>query len=718
MNGVAGAWISFVVAWAEPTAIVLQTCAWGCGLLAVTKIVSQLLSMLFGRSSRFSEGIEQWDMTVGIFYAAALGAFSLAVFQISAVLGIHLAIAVTTLSFGSSAAIRKDRAAYYGPLQLSLALGPMSIGLLFSSQTFSQLFGVTLVGIILGLAYLSKLSTSERLRADHQTRLFDAAINNMSHGLLMFDERGRVLVWNDKLLHMTGLSEESFEVGMSLSSLFLQLRHKTKRPLTRALISQVRGTAGSRAIRIGQSPCLSITMRLTQQGEAVLVIEDVTESARAAARIKRMASIDDLTGLLNRAAIREKAEARLGRMPLAIHLIDLDHFKSVNDTLGHPAGDRLLKEVAKRLRTASAEDALIGRMGGDEFIIVQPIREDWEPKGLGDAVLASLCVDIEVDGNLLDIGASIGTAVTRRDGKEFDVLLAKADKALYEAKRLGRNRQAIFETSMDAKAQRRLDMELMLADALRKDQFSLRYQPILDTASGEVLAFEALLRWDHPGGITVTADEFIPLAEETGQIVPLGRWAFERACTDAVSWPKDAKVAINFSARQFSDSAFPEFMTAVLERTGLDPSRIELEITEAALLDKSDKTLSMLRIFKDAGIRVCLDDFGAGFSSLSHLRLFPFDKIKVDKSFVRDMGKNVGAEAVVLSVAFMGRVLNIPVVAEGVETFDQLDKVTAAGCGLAQGYLLGRPARVNAIGAILTGNNALMSLRQPQALAG
>lgn len=727
-HAAAGLWAA-IAAGSTETASVIPSVAWLCGLLAMGMAISTLIRTRLNRKLLATFNLIHAGF--GILYAAALGTMGLLVLLYSQIPGLLLVMAATALGFGATAATGRDLKPSIALLQLVLAAGPMCLGLLVSGDTFQQIYGVSLVGFIGAMTHLALAAGSDRRRAaqtssslESQRRLFDAAINNMSHGLLMVDQRGSVMVWNDKLIELTGAATDSFEVGMPLSRLLTRLRdHSGRRPrMVRALVACIRSKDTQDVIRVDGDPCLSISRQTTASGDTVLVIADVTEQDRANSEIRRLAITDDLTGLFNRGAIKAKALDLLSKGQLCLHLIDLDNFKAVNDTLGHPVGDQVLIEVARRLAEISGDEAFVGRMGGDEFLVLQPIgrsgsSDDYGTDWLPNAILASLCVGVEVDGVTLDVGASVGTAESSRDGSAFDVLLKKADTALYEAKRLGRNQQVVYKPDLDQRVQAQLELELMITDGLRRDEFSLRYQPILDTASGRVLSFEALMRWEHPEKGPIAPGSFIPLAEDTGQIIALGRWAVERACQDAARWPGVASVAVNFSARQFSDSSFPGFLASVLETTGLAPTRLELEITETALLDRSEKTLAMLHDFKALGIRVCLDDFGAGFSSLSHLRLFPFDKIKVDGSFVRDMGKNTGAEAVVASVAFMGQSLGVPVVAECVETEEQLQQVRAVGCTQAQGYLLGRPARDSAVPHVVNRNSAMLDGRPSLARA-
>lgn len=651
---------------------------------------------------RLRPGLRLTKQIATTLHAAGLGLLGLFVLNLSAITDLRLVVCVATLSFGASAAILQP-SLRLAVAQLLMSSLPMAVTMLVSGNTFQQVFGLASIGFLaLMFAGARNLKTrrEQATKATNdlasQTNRFHAAVNNMSHGLLMVNREGRVLVSNGKLAELVGLQSLDLVPGMSLARLVGRMRAQggNSRLVARAIARRMRAEdTGEHTVVAPHGRILQVSRRDTAAGDVVLVIDDVTEEVARKEELHRMATTDELTGLLNRGAVRERARAMLSRGAAAVHLLDLDHFKEINDTLGHPIGDRVLCEVARRISAACEDEvAIVGRLGGDEFVIVQPLDRGLSPDWIVNLVLASMVTGVDVGDATIDVGASIGIAISLAAGADFDELFQQADTALYEAKGRGRNCAVVYETKFDRRAQQRADMERLIADALDQDHFHLVYQPIVDAVSRRIVSFEALARFRHPELGPISPAQFIPVAEETGQIVALGRWAVETACQAAANWPGDIGVSINFSARQFTDSAFPAFLEAVLDQYAIAPARIELEITETALLERSERTMTMLADIKALGVRVSLDDFGAGFSSLSHLRLFPFDKIKVDGSFVREMGNNDGAEAVVLSVAFMGKVLGVPVVAESVETLEQLEQVRAAGCSLVQGWLLGRPA--------------------------
>jgi diguanylate cyclase (GGDEF)-like protein len=412
--------------------------------------------------------------------------------------------------------------------------------------------------------------------------------------------------------------------------------------------------------------------------------------------IVHLAHHDALTKLPNRVLFHECLEqalghARRGRL-LALHFLDLDQFKAVNDTLGHPVGDRLLQAVTMRLQSCLRETDTFARLGGDEFAILETTIElPLDATRLAERIIRALANPFEVDGHHIVIGVSIGIAFAPQDGLDADNLLKCADLALYRAKSDGRGVYRLFHAEMDAQMQVRRAIELDLQHALPAGQLELFYQPLIDLESRQIAGFEALLRWRHPTKGLVSPAEFIPIAEETGLIVPIGEWVLRQACAAAADWPDKLKVAVNLSAVQFRSRNLMADVVAALSESGLAASRLELEITETVMLHDTDSILATLRQFQELGIHIAMDDFGTGYSSLSYLRRFPFDRIKIDQSFVRELDKQPGCMAIVRAVASLGKDLGIAITAEGVETPQQLDTLEKEGCTEIQGYLFSRP---------------------------
>jgi diguanylate cyclase (GGDEF)-like protein len=426
-----------------------------------------------------------------------------------------------------------------------------------------------------------------------------------------------------------------------------------------------------------------------------------------------LARHDVLTGLANRAEFNarlDEASKRLKRNggTVTVMMIDLDKFKAVNDTLGHPAGDQLLIEVGRRLQATIRETDVLARLGGDEFAIIQEGGADQHEGAIALAlrIIASISQPFDLNGQEARIGTSIGIAMAPENGVEPEELLKRADLALYSVKANGRNDFRLFRPEMIEVVNTQQSAENELRAAIEREEFELHYQPVVDVGTRQLCAVEALIRWRHPTRGLIAPDNFIPLAESTGLIVPLGEWILQQACRDAASWPANVKVAINISAVQFQKSNLFDVILCTLVETALPPERLELEITETSLLENQEAHLTTIRQLKNLGLSIALDDFGTGFSSINYLTIFPFDKIKIDKSFIKDVLERSDCKAVVASTLALAQGLGIVTAAEGVETEQQFEYMRSAGVDLAQGYLFGRPVPISEFGrqaaAILT----------------
>ncbi len=426
-----------------------------------------------------------------------------------------------------------------------------------------------------------------------------------------------------------------------------------------------------------------------------IFFRDVTEARRAREEIVHLAHHDPLTGLLNRTSFNKVLEEALARGSddVAVLLLDLDLFKEVNDTMGHPVGDALLRAVARRLRETVGDGSRLARLGGDEFALVHT-GDAGAASASAERMAACLQPPFEIDGNVIHLGASVGLAQGADGRRSTDELFKAADIALYRAKADGGGTVRLFENGMLERIRVRQFMKQELGSALGRGELHLAYQPLLDFGSDRIRAVEALLRWNHPTKGSVSPAEFIPLAEETGLIVQIGDWVLETACRQATEWPEDVSVAVNVSAVQFRCDSLPLKVAAALARSGLVPGRLELEITESVFLHESEHNMRILHALKGLGVGIALDDFGTGFSSLSYLRLFPFDKLKLDRCFVSDIGRSSQSEAIIRAAGEMGKALSMVTTAEGVETEDQLAWLRANGWSQAQGYLIGRPSRL------------------------
>jgi diguanylate cyclase (GGDEF)-like protein len=561
---------------------------------------------------------------------------------------------------------------------------------------------------------------TEQRRAEEELRRhnlhFDAAIANMSQGLCMFDADERMIVCNANYPKMFGLSQEVVRPGIHLRDV---LQHSVDigvasdgveelYRIRREIIAARQPTTYCETLADGR--IINIWHRPMSDGGWVSTYDDITERRRAEERLAYLATHDPLTDLPNRSFLRDHlsrlhsaAEAKNIDFPIrkALLLIDLDRFKDINDTLGHAAGDKLLGMVAGRLRNFLSAGEVAARLGGDEFALLRSAGSTQEAADLSRRIIEALAEPYDLDGHRANIGASIGVSLAPKDGTDLDALLKCADLALYRAKAEGRGGFAFFEAEMTVAAQNRRALELELRDALMLGQFEAHYQPQVSLRTGEVSGAEALIRWRRPGHGLVGPGEFITVAEEVGLIVPIGEWILRQACRDAARWREGTRVAVNISAVQFRNDNLAEMVVSALAAGGLPPARLELEITESVLLEKTESTLKTLHRLRALGVRVSLDDFGTGYSSLNYLRSFPFDKIKIDRSFVREMTAGSGGAAIVRAIAALATGLGMETTAEGVETREQLDLVRTEGCTEAQGYFFSVPRPAAELAALL-----------------
>jgi len=540
----------------------------------------------------------------------------------------------------------------------------------------------------------------------------DVALNNMTHGLCMFNAQRELIVCNQKYARMYDLPCDLAKPGTSYERMHdyrLMIGNSSLGSPEQSAVEEENVSADAPSAfthELMDGRIIAVSQQPMRDGGWVAVHEDVTERRRAEARIAYLARHDPTTDLPNRVMFHEHLEqtfAGLGENEtFSVLCLDLDHFKQVNDTLGHPVGDELLKCVAERLHDCVQDSGLVARIGGDEFAIVQSGVDRPQNSGqLASRIVDTLSTPFDIDGKYIVIGTSIGIAVAPGDGADPDQLLKNADMALYLAKADGRGRHRFFESEMDRQLQLRRNLELDLRSAIVNGQFELHYQPIFNLRAGTISCFEALIRWNSPTRGWISPAEFIPLAEETGLILSVGEWVLRTACAQAAAWSRPMNVAVNLSPLQFKSQNLVQLVLSALANSGLAPTRLELEITESVLLRNEASTRSILHQLRALGVRIAMDDFGTGYSSLAYLRSFPFDKIKIDRSFVRDMTESEECVAIVRAVAGMARSLNIITVAEGIETAAQLEIIRSQGCDECQGYLLGRPMRENEVRSIL-----------------
>ena len=582
------------------------------------------------------------------------------------------------------------------------------------------LLGIIVYGVVRVLPLrvldrtLKELRATERSLAEQNER-FDVALTNMLQGLCMFDAEAKLVLFNPRFAEIYGVPCSAITPGMTtheLITLIFNSSHVSDVDVdgTLALQQELIGDnkAGSMLQRLTDGRTIAIAHRPLPTRGFVVTFTDITERIQAEERIRHLAHYDALTELPNRVTFYEQTESILARLrrdeSVAVMSLDLDRFKNVNDMLGHPIGDKLLQEVAARMRSCIREEDVVARLGGDEFAVIQ-VPSDPPPSS---RALAARLIDVvgapyDIDGHHIVVGTSVGIAIAPSDGDKPDVLMKNADLALYRAKADGGSVYRFFETEMDARMQARRLLELDLRKAVLNKEFELFYQPIVDVATGRIKSCEALIRWHHPERGMVSPIEFIPIAEETGLIVPVGEWVLRTACAEAAHWPREIGVSVNLSPAQFKSRNLVQAVADALEESGLSHDRLELEITELVLLQESEGAFAVLHQLRKLGIKIAMDDFGTGYSSLGYLRSFPFDKIKIDQSFIRDLATKEDSVAIVRAVVGLSSSLGITTTAEGVETKDQLSRLTSEGCNEIQGFLFSPPRPAAEIEQMLKG---------------
>jgi diguanylate cyclase (GGDEF)-like protein len=544
----------------------------------------------------------------------------------------------------------------------------------------------------------------------HNARI-TTALNHMSQGLCMFDADKKLIVCNEQYARMYGIPPGQLQPGTPLRQILQdridsgQFKVGNPEDYLRERIEAVEEkTASVKYHHLTDGRSIAITHCPLEDGGWVATHDDITDMVRFEAKIAHMAHHDELTGLPNRVLFRDELGRALHRgEPLAVLCLDLDQFKAVNDALGHPLGDALLRQVAERLRNVTLGGDLVARLGGDSFAVLQSdVKDPEEAKALAERVIAALSQPYEVDGHQVIVGASIGIAGAPTDSGDADGLLKMADMALYRCKLEGRGAFRFFEPEMDARIQARRGLELDLRKAFANDQLEIHYQPMVNIQANRVTGFEALLRWRHAERGDVPPSEFVPLAEDIGLIGQLGAWVLTRACAEAAKWPADVRLAVNLSPAQFMHRNLVLDVLAALEQSGLAADRLELEITETVMLQDTGATLATLHSLREIGVHISLDDFGTGYSSLSFVRKFPFDRLKIDQSFIADMHDDDGSLGIVRAVLALGDSQDMAVTAEGVETMEQLARLRAEGCVEVQGYFFSPARPASEIAGLLT----------------
>ena len=569
-----------------------------------------------------------------------------------------------------------------------------------------------IVTIVLGICLVAALSDRQANgKLQQQKILLDTALENMSQGLCMFDADGRIVLFNERYAKMMGFPAASLR-GLSLLDLIKyrkaagEIVDDPQEFFARVVAAAHEGKSNTRIIETSAKRALRIIEQPMQEGGWVSTLEDITEWREAQAQISHMAHHDALTGLANRTQLVEKLQNALTALPsrgggIAVHFIDLDRFKSVNDTLGHDGGDFLLRTVAERLRSVIRIDDTVARLGGDEFVVVQTgVSDRDQVKEFARRLTSAVTAPMKLREQAIVATVSVGVAVAPADGSNPERLLKSADLALYKAKADGRNCIRFFLAEMDTEMKARFKLEKIVREAVLRDGFELHYQPVFEISERRLVGFEALIRLPAEDGTLIPPLVFIPVAEDLRLIDKVGAWVLREACRTAATWPEYLTVAVNLSPAQFLAGSVSDIVAAALKEAGLAAHRLELEITETLLLGNSEATMAELQTLKAMGVAIVMDDFGTGYSSLSYLWRFPFDKIKIDRSFMQGFeGSSRDAKVVVKTIIALGRELNMRVTVEGVETATQLAFLDKADGDQVQGFFFGRPVPASEVSA-------------------
>ncbi len=571
-------------------------------------------------------------------------------------------------------------------------------------------------GALVGYAKITKDVTKEKAASDRLaevTKNLDLALENMSQGLCLFDKDERLLIANKRYSEIFNFPEGRIQPGMTLREIVDQgvadvfVDPDVWKPRARDMYARRRAAiqandGGVIVEKLSNGVSVQLRYRTLPDGAWVATYEDISERLRSEEQISFLARHDGLTGLPNRASFNTSLEAdlvsarRSGGLVAAIG-IDLDKFKEINDTRGHAAGDEVLTTLARRMQACLEADETVARFGGDEFAAAKRFEDMSDLTDFIQRLEASLNDEIRIDGYDIKPGASLGVAIYPQDADTVEALLNNADLAMYRAKDALTETVCFYEVSMDEAARSRRLIANDLWQAVERKELQLHYQVQKAVTSGETIGYEVLLRWHHPMRGTIPPSDFIPIAEECGAILPIGEWVLREACREAATWSNDHKIAVNLSPVQLGNADVADLVHRVLLETGLSPHRLELEITESTIIGDKERALATLRRIKAFGVTIAIDDFGTGYSSLETLRAFPFDKIKLDRSFMNEVEASPEAKAIIRAILALGQTLRVPVLAEGVETRSQLAILLEEGCDEAQGYFLGRPAPIERI---------------------
>ena len=704
---------------------------WPCVALLVITGAARVIDMRRyqnRRSALTPAAAGRWEVRYHVgatLYAGALGLWCMVALLASNDAAAHMIVTSVTLCYLAAGGGRSYGRPWKYHVQMLLAIGPLTFGLVLHGGAYyiamaclNILFYFGLKRIVASQERVFVRALNAREREAALANQFDTALNNMPHGLCMFGADGHLAVMNRRFSQMMELSDDFIDHGVSAAADVVAacVAVGSISPEQGEMI--LTGVEGAQMHEIATNDCdlargrsLSWTFQPTADGGTVVLLEDITERKSAEARISHLARYDELTALPNRVHFRDEIEKLLAishncERLSALLFVDLDQFKQVNDTLGHPCGDQLLCAVANRLREMLRPEDFVARFGGDEFVVFQQnVNSPDEAAALARRLVEQLSERYRIDDHLVEIGVSVGIAMTSPEGTSADTLLKNADMALYRAKTDGRGTFSFFHEELAQTVEARRILELDLRKALANEEFELFYQPLVNLKSGKILTCEALLRWNHPVRGMVSPADIVPVAEDMGLIVDLGRWILRKACLECMKWPEGVSVAVNFSSQQFHRREVLSEIRYALGVSGLPAQRLEIEITESLLLRNTQATHDVLSELDTFGVRISLDDFGTGYSSLSYLHNFPLHKVKIDRSFLEGID-TVRPLMLLRGTARLCTDLGMSVVVEGIETNEQLELVSADGTvSEAQGYLFSRPVPASRVRQLLNASH-------------
>ena len=684
---------------------------------------------------------ERWYAIGASVYTACLGGACFVAFAFTDDPVSHLLLNATSVGYTAGVTARNSSRPRIAVAQLSLILLPITIGSALRGDTaYAVLSVVTLlyylatieiVQFLAGHRLRLLLTTREKGELAHslaeQNFQFDTALANMSHGLCMFDAQRRLLVWNKRFCEIYGIAADVLSPGLTVRQMIELSAARGNHPdrTVAEIVAEIDAWLASGVVSHMKRPLpdgrvIALSHQPMPDGGMVVVFEDVTQREQAEARAHFLATHDDLTGLPNRLVFGQavsdavKVARRYGQ-EFAVMFVDLDRFKIINDTLGHAAGDFLLAEVANRLRQCVRESDAVARVGGDEFtILLREVSDARQITTVARKILSTVVKPLTIHGQECRVTASIGISLFPSDAQDEETLVRNADAAMYAAKQEGRNDFRFHSPEIKTQSIERLMLETSLRRALERNELLLYYQPKRDLGRGGIAGVEALLRWQHPDLGLLQPSRFIPLAEETGLIVPIGKWVLNTACAQNMAWQRQGlpaiRIAVNLSPRQFADPNLLHDIRAALEKSGMPAQLLELEITESMVMQNVERTVRVLEAIRSLGITLAIDDFGTGYSSMSLVKKFPIDVLKIDRSFVREIMNDSEDKAIADAIISLGRALNLTVVAEGVETAEQEAFLRAHNCDEIQGYLISRPVPADEFAAFLA-NHTLMELK-------